>query len=202
MEVRMPRQRSHPRAAAAPTHAAVAPSADDPSLTRIGGFSDAVFGFAITLLILGIRIPHPTDTDANAGLLTLLTEQWRSYLAYAISCLVVGNNWVHHRVMFAKFARADHTLVWLNLLFLLAGIAVIPVPTAVLGEWLGSAHDQAVVAAVFYGAVSTVGGLLFNLTWWYGAYHAKLTSPALTVHERRAHTLAWGPAPFVMAALT
>ena len=60
----------------------------------------------------------------------------------------------------------------------------------------------AIVAAVFYGASATVGGLVYNLLWWYGAYAAKLTSPALSARERRAHTIAWGPAPLVVAALT
>jgi uncharacterized membrane protein len=38
-------------------------------------FSDGVFAFAITLLILAIRIPHPSDADANQGLLTPLPGQ-------------------------------------------------------------------------------------------------------------------------------
>src|SRR6266850_3492489 len=174
---------------------------EDPSLSRIGTFSDGVFAIAITLLILAIRIPHPTDADSDKGLLILLTREWRSYLAFVLSFMLVGINWANHRVMFKTFARADHTLVWLNLLYLMVGVVFIPVPTAVLGAWLGSPNNQ-VVAAVFYGGAATVGGLLYNLLWWYGAYAAKLTSPALSAGERRAHTIAWGPAPLVVAALT
>ena len=174
---------------------------DDPSLARIGAFSDGVFAFAITLLILGIRIPHPGDADANKGLLNLLTHEWRSYLAFVLSFMLGGINWSNHRVMFATFSRANHTLIWLNLLYLMLGVAFIPIPTAVLGAWLGSPRNQ-VVAAVFYGASATVGGLAYVLLWWYGAYAAKLTSPELSTSERRAHSIAWGPAPLVMAALT
>ena len=58
---------------------------DDPSLGRIGAFSDGVFAFAITLMVLSIRIPRPTDADAGQGLVVLLIQQWRSYLAYAFS---------------------------------------------------------------------------------------------------------------------
>jgi len=174
--------------------------AEHPSLARIGAFSDAVFAFAITLLILAIRIPRPTDADADLGLLTLLTREWRSYLAFVLSFMLVGINWANHRVMFKTFARADHTLVWLNLLYLMV-IAFTPVPTAVLGAWLGSPNNQ-VVAAVFYGAVATVGGILYILLWSYGAYVAKLTSPELSARQRRAHTIAWAPAPLVVAILT
>src|SRR5262249_22558048 len=148
-----------------------------------------------------IRIPRPTDADAGAGLLHLLTDQWQSGLAYVLSFLLLGMNWANHRVMFAAFARADHTVIWLNLLYLMVGVAFIPIPTAVLGAWLGHPRG-AVVAAVFYGASTTVGGLAFVALWWYGAYAAGLTSAALTAAKRRAHSLAWGPAPLVMAALT
>src|SRR5260370_38199164 len=104
----------------------------DPSLTRIGAFSDGVFAFAITLLILAIRIPHPSDPDASQGLVDLLTQQWRSYLAFILSFMLIGITWGNHRVMFPTFVRADHTLVWLNLLPLMSGLCFIPIPPAVL----------------------------------------------------------------------
>src|SRR5712692_2985292 len=160
-------------------HDMSAQQTEDPSLARIGAFSDGVFAFAITLLILAIHIPQPTDADANQGLLTLLTQQWRSYLAFVLSFMLVGINWTSHRVMFATFGRATHALVWLNLLYLMVGVAFMPVPTAVLGAWLGNPQNE-VVAAVFYGGVGTVGGLLYVVLWWYGAYVAKLTSPVLS----------------------
>jgi len=173
----------------------------DPSLARLSAFSDGVFAFAITLLVLTIRIPHPTDADAEKGLLALLTREWRSYLAFVLSFMLVGINWANHRVMFKTFARADHTLVWLNLLYLMVGVVFIPVPTAVLGAWLGTPGNE-VVAAVFYGAAGTVGATLFVLLWWYGAYVARLTSAELSAQQRRALSLAWAPAPLVVALLT
>ena len=176
---------------------------EHPSLQRIGGFSDGVFAFAITLLILAIRVPHPDDSDAASGLLSLLAHQWRSYLAFVMSFVLIGATWANHRVMFAKFERADNTLVWLNLLGLMVGAAFMPIPTAVLGAWLGSSHyEDQVVAAVFYGLGSTAGVFCFNLVWWYGAYSAKLTHPELTAAQRRAHTIAWGAGIPVMGLLT
>lgn len=178
-----------------------AESANDPSLARISAFSDGVFAFAITLLVLTIRIPHPSDPDAGAGLLTLLIQQWRNYMAFVLSFMLVGINWANHRVMFSKFARSSHALIWLNLFYLMVGVAFMPIPTAILGDWIGNPQNQ-VVAAVFYGAASIVGGVAFNVVWWYGAYAGKLTSPSLTRDERRAHTIAWGIAPLAVVTLT
>src|SRR5439155_20368971 len=55
---------------------------EDPALARMAFFSDGVFAIAISLLILAIRIPRPDEPDADRGLLALLAQQWRSYLAY------------------------------------------------------------------------------------------------------------------------
>src|SRR4029077_9179610 len=182
-------------------HNTTSDRSDDPTLARIGAFRDGVFGFAVTLLGLRIRIPHPSDADAATGLLTLLFQQWRNFMAFVLSFMLVGINWAHHRVMFSKFARANHVLIWLNMLYLMTGVAFMPIPTTILGDWIGNPQNQ-VVAAVFYGAASMIGGLAFNLIWWYGAYIAKLTVPTLTANDRRAHTTAWGFAPLVVAALT
>ncbi len=178
-----------------------AEGAQDPTLARVAAFSDGVFAISITLLVLAIRIPHPGDAEASSDLLDLLTEQWRSYLAYVLSFMLVAINWANHRVMFSQFARASHALIWLNFLYLMVGVAFIPVPTAVLGEWLGNPRNQ-VTALVFYGVDGTAGAVLFTVLWWYGAYVGKLTRPELSTRQRRAYTIAWAPAPFVVAALT
>ena len=185
------------RVVPAPAHA------EHPSLQRIGGFSDGVFAFAITLLILAIRIPDPRDSDAVGGLLPLLTQQWRSYLAFVMSFMLIGVTWANHRILFTKFARADSALVWLNLMNLMIGGVFMPIPTAVLGRWLGSSsYQDQVVAAVFYGLGATVGLITFNLVWWYGAYGARLTHTELSDSQRRAHTIAWAAAIPVLAMLT
>jgi uncharacterized membrane protein len=171
----------------------------DPTLARVETFSDGVFAFAITLLVLSIRMPHPNDPDANRGLLALLLDQWRSILAYLVSFMLVGMNWANHRVMFSKFVRSSHTLVWLNLIYLMIGVAFIPVPAGVLGTWLGDAKNEA-VATVFFGVCITLGGSIFCLIWWYAAYRANLTD--LDPAERRAYTAAYAPAPFLVAVIT
>jgi uncharacterized membrane protein len=87
------------------------------------------------------------------------------------------------------------------MLYLMVGVAFMPIPTAILGDWIGNPQNQ-VVAAVFYGAASIIGGLAFNVLWWYGAYVGELTIPTLSANDRHAHTTAWGLAPLVVVALT
>ena len=72
----------------------------DRYLGRVEAFSDGVFAFAATLLVLGIRIPRPGDADASAGLQRLLVDQWPSYVAFALSFVNVGIVWTNHHAMF------------------------------------------------------------------------------------------------------
>jgi len=51
---------------------------------RVEAFSDGVFGFAITLLVLDIHVPQVTD---NASLFNLMLADWTTYLAFLIGFL-------------------------------------------------------------------------------------------------------------------
>jgi uncharacterized membrane protein len=52
---------------------------------RLEAFSDGVFAISITLLVLEIKVP-PSGSALGTELLSL----WPSYLAYAISFIVIG----------------------------------------------------------------------------------------------------------------
>jgi uncharacterized membrane protein len=159
----------------------------------VEAFSDGVFAFAITLLVLAIRIPRLDDPDASAGLQHLVVQQWPSYVAFALTFTVVGTVWANHRLAFSYLVRTDHVLVSLNLLELMS-VAFLPVPTGILGTWVASDRNR-FTAVILYGATLAVLGIFHNLLWWYGAYRAGLTSPALTAPKRRTLTFRWMAGP-------
>ncbi|MCL4811935.1 MAG: DUF1211 domain-containing protein [Vicinamibacteraceae bacterium] len=80
-------------------------------VSRIEGFSDAVFGFALTLLVVSLEVPE----DFAALRATL-----GGFFAFAVTFTVVVWIWVEHYVMFRKFGLDDGTTIFLNavLLFL------------------------------------------------------------------------------------
>ncbi len=167
-------------------------------VVRVEAFSVGVFAFAVTLLVLGIRIPRLDDPDARAGLQQLIVQQWPSYVAFALTFVVVGTVWANHRLAFSHFARTDHVLVSLNLLELMS-VAFLPVPTGILGNWVESDKNR-FAAVLLYGGTLAVVGLFHNLLWLYSAYGARLTSPSITSQQRRALTLTWmaGPILYVL----
>ncbi len=165
------------------------------AVARVEAFSDGVFAFAITLLVIAIRIPRPSDADAAAGLQQLVLQQWPSYVAFALTFTVVGTVWANHRLAFSYFERTDHVLVSLNLLELMS-VAFLPVSTGVLGTWVESDRNR-FFAVVFYGATLAILGIFHNVMWWYGAYRARLSSPDLAAHKRRTLTLRWIAGPIL-----
>ena len=177
---------------------AAAPRAPERDLARVEAFSDGVFAFAITLLVLGIRIPKPSDADAAAGLQPLLRQQWPSYVAFVLTFSLVGIVWADHRLMFKHFVRTDHFLVLLNLLVLMS-VVFLPVPTAVLGAWVASEPNR-LTAVLFYGGTWFIAGIILNLLWWYGAYWGRLTAAEFTANQQRMLTRRWSGGPILYGA--
>jgi len=158
---------------------------------RLVAFSDGVFAFAITLLVLGIAVPTPERTAAlppvwGSPLLDALARQWPAYASYLLSFAAVGVVWVNHHTMFSYIKRADQVLIMLNLLLLLT-VAVIPFLAALLAQYIGRPHDQQVAALVYSGAFA-LGGVAFNLLWRHAARGHRLLDRDLSPHVVRTLT--------------
>ena len=138
---------------------------------RLVFFSDAVFAIAVTLLVLEIRPPQDTG-----HLLHGLAALWPSYLAYAISFLLIGQVWANHHVMFDHIRSADRTVLFLNTV-LLMDLAFLPFAAAVLSAAFGTGHGQRTV--VVYGITFEVAAILFNAIWSYARHHHRLLATTI-----------------------
>ena len=123
---------------------------------RFEAFSDGVFAFAITLLVLGFVVPHLARPDARQ-LAESLLAMWPNLIAYALSFAVIGIMWQNHHTLFRTVARVDRTTVFYNLL-LLAGTAFIPFATGTLG-----AYPLLLPATLLYGIVLTYCSTAYNV---------------------------------------
>lgn len=101
---------------------------------RVLAFSDGVFAIAITLLVLAIDVPTVPESSNALPLPQELWDVRYQLLAYFISFAVVGLFWVHHHRMLANLRGFDGRLMALNLL-VLCFIALLPVPTELLGTY-------------------------------------------------------------------
>jgi hypothetical protein len=156
---------------------------------RLVFFSDAVFAIAITLLVLEIRPPEDTR-----HLLHSLAALWPSYLAYAITFLLIGQVWANHHVMFDHIRSADRTVLFLNTL-LLMDIAFLPFAAAVLSAAFRTGHGQR-TAVVFYGMAFGLAAILFNVIWGYARHISGcLAPPSMPRGRERSAGVSGSPWP-------
>ncbi len=148
--------------------------------SRVESFSDGVFAFAITLLVLGFRTPDLKAAD-DAALTRALIGQLPQLLPYITSFATIGIIWLNHHTMFHDVQRVEHGTLILNLLLLLV-VSFIPYPTAVLGRY-GPLRSS----AVLYGAVLTLLGVSYTFLWRHIAKH-KLSTTTFYAGNVRART--------------
>ena len=142
---------------------------EDKETGRLEAFSDGVFAVAITLLVLNIKIPGLLPGDGN--LWKMLSDEWPMVAAYATSFATIGIMWLNHHRLFVHIRRTNTILMLLNLLLLLV-IVFIPVPTALLAEYLVRLDLHA--AAVLYAGTCFLMACCFNVLWRYASYHNRL----------------------------
>ena len=97
------------------------------SKDRMEGFSDGVFGFAITLLVLDIALRPPGSP------LERLLHAWPAFLAYIISFLTIGGAWLQHTALTDLLAQVDPLFLRLNLLVLLV-VVFLPFPPTLAAD--------------------------------------------------------------------
>jgi uncharacterized membrane protein len=153
---------------------------------RLEAFSDGVFAIAITLLVLEITVPAGSEDD----LLGAFLDQWRSYLAYAVSFSTVGAMWLAHSAITDYVGRANAGLVRLNLLLLMV-VSFIPFPTRLLAEY-GAEEGPARVATTVYGLTVMAATLLTTVLWRY-SIGARLMRPEISQAEIEARSARLAP---------
>src|SRR5262249_7594264 len=144
------RERAAPVAPQMPAPPGIGPEA---GTGRIEMFSDGVFAIAITLLVLDLRVPLRSELD-NQSLWSALGDRWTNYLSFLISFFIVAVAWTNHRTMFSYIHRADHALVVLNTLLLLA-VVVLPFCAALLTEYIDAPRERQAALLIYLGVVIT-----------------------------------------------
>ena len=144
---------------------------------RTEAFSDGVFAFAITLLVLDIHVP----TSEFNHLWRAIGDQWPSYLGYVTSFLTVGGIWLVHQAMFRRLQYANRRVMQVNLVLLMA-VAFLPFPTGLMAAAIRNT-DAERAAVIFYGTSLLVIALLFSALWGAVASDRRLLKPGVTEKE-------------------
>ena len=132
---------------------------------RLEAFSDGVFAFAITLLVLYLK-----DPTANGGgsLLQGLLNQWPTFFAFVTSFMTILIMWIGHHEMFRYIHRIDQKFMFLNG-FLLFFVTLTPFTTSLVADHVlsGVSRDSQTAAAVYAGSFFSL-----SLIWGFLLRHA------------------------------
>lgn len=102
---------------------------DSPEFSRVANLSDAVFAIAMTLLVLTLDAP---EVGAD-GLAAALADRLPQLGVVVLSFALVANIWWAHHKFVGFLGSLEPGIIAINLAFL-GGVALVPFPTALIGN--------------------------------------------------------------------
>lgn len=158
---------------------------------RLTAFSDSVFAFAATLLVLKIDLPKIPPEVLATQFTTELFKLWPAYAANFISFLIIAYYWRVHHKLFILIRRYDSVLMWLNI-FILIFVSFLPFPIDLFGE-----YPNVIPVLIFYTGSIAVVGLLLLVLWIYASYKHRLIDKNMSSSMVMYHILTNAVAPLV-----
>ena len=162
-------------------------------VNRFEGFSDAVFGFALTLLVVQLEVPRTSDA---------LVELVRGSVPFAITFAMVCYIWWEHNQFFRRYGLQDAWTAFLNSVLLFVVLFyVYPLKflaTALLSPLVGGARiidgwDTRFVMLTYSTGVALIFGtfvLLYAHAWRRRRALELEPSDLITLrYKRRAHLI-------------
>ena len=114
--------------------------------SRLHAFTDSVFAFAVTLLILNIIDLHIPTGDQS--LVPTLKHNMATFVTFIATFIIIARFWMSHTRLFSAVRELDRTIVNLNMV-LLFFITIFPFVASVLGTHMGNPDAVALYAACF-----------------------------------------------------
>src|SRR5207237_10330664 len=133
---------------------------------RAVAFSDGVFAFAITLLVLNLRDPSFLSPGVSSGipLFEGLVREWQSFFALVTTFITILVMWLNHHNMFSHIDRVDRRLMLRNGILVLF-VVLTPFTTSIVAAHM--IDPDAGTAAVVYSGNFHFIAIAWNAVWRY-----------------------------------
>jgi len=150
------------------------------SKNRLETLFDAIFAFAMTLLVTGFVIEPISDSEAPVLLPAYLASMGTEFFSFFIAFFVLASFWLVHHRQFHYVRIVDPALVWLTLLMLTFTV-LMPFTTNVSGDY----PDVQAAVVLFHTNLFILGALFFT-HWWYLVKNPQLTSVQISKQDATA----------------
>lgn len=130
--------------------------------SRLEAFSDGVFGIALTLLIIDIKLPPSEIINSTPEFWAALKNIAPSFSVFILSFTIILITWVNHHNALKLINKSSASLFYANG-FLLLTVVVMPFPTSLMGDYILT--DHAAPAVVLYDSViilQSIGWILLS----------------------------------------
>jgi len=132
---------------------------EEPDFGRVAYFTDAVYAIALTLLVLDLRLPRMTgDSDSASSMLAALNDLIPKFVSFGVAFVLLARYWMANHSFFTRIGRVDRRYIGISM-FYLAGVAFLPFPTSLVGEFEAN-PISGVMFALTLAAVSGLGTML------------------------------------------
>jgi uncharacterized membrane protein len=143
--------------------------------SRIEAFSDGVFSVAMTLLVIGIKIPIAAGGVGDRQVAQIFAQVWPLVLLYMVSFFVLSVLWTNHHFIFHAFAKeVNRQLNLLNMTYLMF---VVLVPFSV--QFI-STYSDSKIAVIVYGVNIFIIVFLSTAMTRYIRHNKELLNPLLS----------------------
>jgi uncharacterized membrane protein len=105
------------------------------SLERLAALSDGVFAFAMTLLVLDLKVPTALGIRSSVQLWHALAPLAPRMVTYILSFLTLGIFWFAQQAQLHHCRQSDKRLAWIHVFYLLV-VAIMPFSTALLSAFI------------------------------------------------------------------
>jgi uncharacterized membrane protein len=147
------------------------------SKNRLETLFDAIFAFAMTLLVTGFVIEPISDSEAPVLLPAYLASMGPEFFSFLIAFFVLASFWLVHHRQFHYVRIVDPALVWLTLLILTFTV-LMPFTTNVSGDY----PDVQAAVVLFHTNLFILGALFFT-HWWYLVNNPQLTTVQISEQD-------------------
>ena len=153
-------------------------------VSRLEAFSDVIFGFALSLIVISLEVPKTYDA---------LMETMRGIVPFAFCFLIFIGLWLGHHEFFKRYALKDKTTIFLNcvLLFVILfyvyplKFMFVLMAEGMFGHATRVTLGQARTLFTIYGAGFAAVNWLLATMYWHAGRQESLELNAVERHDTR-----------------